>query len=680
MESLFSRTQQKRTNIPHSFVPTPPQKVFKVDSPSYPTNETKSKTVLDSLLENSSFKKEYEALQEKMGNSLYPLKAAETPILGREEELEQLQDKLRRRKAAPLLIGQAGTGKTSLVEEWVRRKNEEYNTGLGDQKVVVFSLSTGKLSADGIERLKIRVENLLPSLEDLEAKAKKIDSSVAFVLFIDEIHMIITQFGVGSKLGGDLLKQSLGRTPLRVIGATTRKEYQNTILPDEPLARRFQNIQIFELQREAVKVIARGWWKSFGEGHPAPKDAMLDYIFTANAMYRGEFAEPAKMIDTLDDCLAAIKNPLIENKVVTKDIVNRIFDKSYGINLSLKFDYEHVIGKISKKIKGQGYAIKRLGFILQALNYRLDPFSNKPLVTGLLTGPSGVGKTETIKQLAKNIYPDRDVFRQFDMTDYILESSESKFRNEIADFVSNERHAILLFDELEKAASNIQDLFMKFLEVGKVKASISTRENAEDEWEFSLKNCMIFATTNSGADIFNEESKFKRDVDYENDEEAMEELMRSLRSNLEANDWRPELLNRFDDILPYSGLSEQAYVEISSEKLEGLITRLKEVQGFEVVVPPDKEWKEVNDAYDFFGNEITIFVGAEKIDSGSPSQAGARKVAQYLGENGTLFRQIVDFRIKNPEIMKVRVGVTKKARIWDTANPTNGGKFYVEKF
>lgn len=676
MESLFSRTQQKRTNSTHSFVPTPSQK----GSPNYPKNSTSTKTVLESLLENSSFKKEYEDLQDRMGNSLYPLKAAETPILGREDELEQLQEKLRRRKAAPLLIGQAGTGKTSLVEEWVRRKNEEYVKGLDNQQIVVFSLSTGKLSADGIEQLKIRVENLLPSLEDLEAKAKKIDPRVTFVLFIDEIHMIVTQFGVGSKLGGDLLKQSLGRTSLRVIGATTRKEYQNTILPDEPLARRFQNIQIFELQQEAVKVIARGWWKSFGEGFPEPTDTMLDYIFTANAMYRDEFAEPAKMIDTLDDCLAAIKNPLVNDKIITKDVVNRIFDRSYGINLSLQFDYEHVIGEIKSKIKGQGYALKRLGFMLQAMNYRLDPFSNKPLTTGLITGPSGVGKSETIKQLAKNIYPDRDVFRQFDMTDYILESSEFKFRNEIANFVSNERHAILLFDELEKAAPNIQDLFMKFLDVGKVKASISTRENAEDEWEFSLKNCMIFATTNSGADIFNEEGKFKRDVNYEDDEDSMEELLRSLRGNLEANNWRPELLNRFDDILPYAGLSEQAYVEIASDKLENLITRLKEVQGFEVVVEPDKEWKTVNKSYDFYGNEITIFVGAEKIDSGSPSQAGARKVEQYLGENGILFRQIVDFRIKNPEIMKVRVGVTDNARIWDTANPTNGGKFYVKAF
>ena len=196
------------------------------------------------LLKNENFKEKFNKYNKSIADSLYVSNQQEHNVLGREDEIERLRG-IMERPLTPvaLLIGQAGTGKTALVQEFAKQsKLHNY---------VVLSLRLGTLGALDSGSLKNALANILNNLKTLQDEARVVleDDNFEIILFVDEIHMIVTIFGPGTKIGGDVLKDILTKPPIKVIGATTQREYDSTIATDKPLAERFKQIEIKELPK-----------------------------------------------------------------------------------------------------------------------------------------------------------------------------------------------------------------------------------------------------------------------------------------------------------------------------------------------------------------------------------------------------------------------------------------------
>lgn len=635
-----------------------------------PSNE-RDTNFLKALLKHQEFKAQYEQMMNALGQSLIVLEEADSPILDREKEMKQMIFKMNRPKnRVVLLLGQAGLGKTALVEEFIRVENEKWQKGETKDKHIVFSLELGKMAADGIDKLKVRLEGLIPRLKEIEQQAQKIDPNIKFTLFIDEVHTIITIFGVGTKIGGDLLKRTLARAPITVIAATTNKEYDNTIATDEPLARRFKPIQMKEVSPETVMKIAKSWWSQFE--FPIPSDDVLERVIRANALYRQEFAEPAKTLDILEDFIAHLK---LNGGSITMDVVNQIFYDSYSINLSLDFDYKEIYKKISKVIIGQPFAMESLRKMIQSLSMRLDPMSKKPLATVLMAGVSGTGKSETVKQLAAALYPTENVMLKINMPDYSTKQSEGAFRKRLGLFVRRMPNALILFDEFEKAHQNVQDAFLAILDDGEVSFEQVTREGDKETVTVSLKNTIVFATTNAGAKVFQNDAKYMSSTLA--DSFVTNELIATLKNHLLAMGWRPEMINRFSRILPYRDLTNDNYIEIAQAKLEKLF---KDIYYFRGVVfnamKPVEWWEDFNPTYHHVANDITLFTVRSK-RSANPSLGGARVIENCLGESGELFDTIIDTMLEYPDCKEFHVSVSKDAKIWDDGNSPKAGAYEV---
>ena len=220
---------------------------------------------------------EFNKYNASIGDSLQELAEQPQDVVGRDRELDLLEQVLTRPiTPIALLIGNAGVGKTAIVEEFVKRTNEG-RLGIRGVKYLVTSLALGELSALDRNKLQAAISNVLADLKNFEMKAQKalMDDEIRVLLFIDEVHMLVTIFGEGTKIGGDLAKDKLARAPIRVIAATTSREYDSTIAVDEPFAERFKRIEIQELDRSVVHDIARNWWSKVAVDCPAISDNVI---------------------------------------------------------------------------------------------------------------------------------------------------------------------------------------------------------------------------------------------------------------------------------------------------------------------------------------------------------------------------------------------------------------------
>lgn len=364
--------------------------------------------VADQLNNNRLFMEEYDKYNESIGNALRLLPEQKHEITGREMEIKLLNAVLERPLTpVALLLGQAGVGKTALVEEYVKRLNNNNlpNTGYD---YCLFALRVGQLASIGLEKLQSELSLILDHVKDLEAKANQLlgRDNIRFILFIDEVHMLVTIFGPGTKIGGDVMKDILARTPIRVIGATTKIEYDSTIAVDKPLSERFKVIELQELPTKTIEKIAMNWWKKHAPTKQMLPINIIKKIISANKIYRSDSAEPRKTLDILEDCVSYFKR---NNKMIDDEGVNNIFKQRYSINLAFEVRGDDVYNSLADNIYGQPHALYTLKRLLRQATFKVDLQSNKPIFTALFCGSTGVGKglllddyTPTINGFVKN--------------------------------------------------------------------------------------------------------------------------------------------------------------------------------------------------------------------------------------------------------------------------------------
>lgn len=475
------------------------------------------------------------------------------PLIGRKHEMERLVQILcRRRKNNPLLVGEAGVGKTALAEGLA---HQIVNGDIPDalKEAEVYALDMGSLLAGTKYRgdFEARVKSVLKQLEKIPHA----------ILFIDEIHTII---GAGSTSGGtmdasNLLKPALAKGSLRCIGATTYDEYRTIFDKDHALSRRFQKIDVVEPTVAETVQILRGLKPMFEGFHQVRyTQGALEAAAELSARYINERFLPDKAIDVMDEAGAAqrILPKSKQKKVIGKAQIETVIAKVARIpEKTVSHDDKQVLQFLGRDLKnmvyGQENAIDALVAAVKMSRSGLG-LPDKPIGSFLFSGPTGVGKTEVAKQLA---YSMGVPLQRFDMSEYMERHAVSRLIGAPPGYVGFEQggllteaankhpHCVLLLDEIEKAHPDIFNVLLQVMDAGKL-----TDNNGKSA---DFRNVILIMTTNAGAESLSRPSLgFTAKRERGDEMQAINKL------------FTPEFRNRLDAIIPFAPLSEPIIAKV----------------------------------------------------------------------------------------------------------------------
>ncbi len=503
------------------------------------------------------------------------------PLIGRQKEVDRtIQILCRRSKNNPLYVGDPGVGKTAIAEGLAKKIVEgQVPDVLKD--AVIYSLDMGSLLAGTRYRgdFEERIKQVLTELE-------KIDGAI---LFIDEIHTVI---GAGATSGGamdasNLLKPSLSSGALRCIGSTTYKEYRNHFEKDRALVRRFQKIDVYEPTNDETIEILKGL-KSYYEDHHkiAYTDEALKAAVELSAKYIGDRKLPDKAIDIIDE-VGAAQMLLPEDKrkkvIDVADIEAVVAIVARIPAKSLSKDDKTVLKNLERDLKtmvfDQEAAIQTLVNAIKLSRAGLRD-ADKPIGCFLFSGPTGVGKTEIAKQLAKTMGIE---LSRFDMSEYMERHSVSRLIGSppgyvgfdqgglLTDKVDQQPHCVLLLDEIEKAHPDIYNILLQVMDHGKL-----TDNNGK---VVDFRNVILIMTTNAGAaELARAPIGFERDVRVDEDKEAINRM------------FTPEFRNRLDAIVPFKALARETMVKVVDKFIAQMEAQLTEKHVTVQITDAAREW------------------------------------------------------------------------------------------
>ncbi len=491
------------------------------------------------------------------------------PLIGRELEVERVVQVLcRRRKNNPLLVGEAGVGKTAIAEglAWRITQGEVPEILL---ESVVFSLDIGALLAGTKYRGDFE--------QRLKGVLKELKKNKHAVLFVDEIHTLI---GAGAASGGtldasNLLKPALANGQLKCIGATTFTEYRGVFEKDAALSRRFQKIDVSEPSVEQTVEILKGL-KSRFEEHHSVKYAVNALVAAAelSAKYINDRHLPDKAIDVIDEA-GAEQRILPKNKqkkTISKAEIEEIVAKIARVPVqSVSSDDRSKLKNLDRDLKavvfGQDPALDALAAAVKMARAGLGK-PDKPIGSFLFSGPTGVGKTEAARQLAFILGID---LIRFDMSEYMERHAVSRLIGAppgyvgfdqgglLTEAVTKKPHAVLLMDEIEKAHPDIFNVLLQVMDHG------SLTDNNGRKADF--RNVIIIMTTNAGAEAMN-----KTVMGFTNKREQGDEMGDIKRL------FTPEFRNRLDATISFKSLDEQIILQVVDKfllQLEGQLDEKK---------------------------------------------------------------------------------------------------------
>lgn len=489
------------------------------------------------------------------------------PLIGREKEVERvIQILCRRRKNNPLLVGEAGVGKTAIAEGLARRITE------GDVPVVlayhqVYALDMGALLAGTKYRGDFE--------QRFKAVLKQLVDNPKAILFIDEIHTLI---GAGAASGGtldasNLLKPMLSAGRLKCIGATTYNEYRGIFEKDHALSRRFQKIEVSEPSIEETVAILRGLKSRYEKHHNVKYTAgALTAAAELSARFIGDRHLPDKAIDVIDEAGAAqrILPKSKQRKIIGKHEIEDIIAKIARIpSQSISTDDRNKLKTLDRDLKsivfGQDAAIDALTAAIKMTRSGLGN-PQKPIGSFLFSGPTGVGKTEVARQLA---YILGVPLHRFDMSEYMERHAVSRLIGAPPGYVGFEQgglltetiikqpHSVLLLDEIEKAHPDIFNVLLQVMDHGTL-----TDNNGR---KADFRNVIIIMTTNAGA-----ESLTRSMIGFAKSARTGDEMVEIKRL------FTPEFRNRLDAIISFVSLSKEIILRVTDKFLMQLEAQLHE--------------------------------------------------------------------------------------------------------
>ena len=519
------------------------------------------------------------------------------PVIGRNKEIQETAEILARRtKNNPVLVGDAGVGKTAVVEGLAQAiVNGDVPAAIKNKEIISIDISGLEAGTQYRGSFEENIQNLI----------KEVKAAGNIILFFDEIHQILgagsTGDGQGSKGLADILKPALSRGEMTVIGATTQDEYRNTIMKNAALARRFNEVKVNAPSPEDTFKILQGIRPLYEAHHNIElPDAVLKAAVDYSVQYIPQRSLPDKAIDLIDVTAAhlASQHPVTDIKTLEADIADA---KAKQEEFAQKEDYESAINekmriqklqeeidkhtdnqKVVAKVNDVAEAVERMTGIpvsqmgasdierLKDMKTRLQAHvigqdkaveavskairrnragfdeGNRPIGSFLFVGPTGVGKTELAKQLALDMFGNKDAIIRLDMSEYSDRTAVSKLIGATAGYVGYEDnsntltervrrnpYSIVLFDEIEKADPQVITLLLQVLDDGRLTDGQGNTVN--------FKNTVIIATSNAGFG-------YGSDNDDENKVDVMDRI---------APFFRPEFLNRFNAVIEFNQLSKE---------------------------------------------------------------------------------------------------------------------------
>ena len=519
------------------------------------------------------------------------------PVIGRNKEIQETAEILARRtKNNPVLVGDAGVGKTAVVEGLAQAiVNGDVPAAIKNKEIISIDISGLEAGTQYRGSFEENIQNLI----------KEVKAAGNIILFFDEIHQILgagsTGDGQGSKGLADILKPALSRGEMTVIGATTQDEYRNTIMKNAALARRFNEVKVNAPSPEDTFKILQGIRPLYEAHHNIElPDAVLKAAVDYSVQYIPQRSLPDKAIDLIDVTAAhlASQHPVTDIKTLEADIAEA---KAKQEEFAQKEDYESAINekmriqklqeeidnhtenqKVVAQVNDVAEAVERMTGIpvsqmgasdierLKDMKSRLQAHvigqdkaveavskairrnragfdeGNRPIGSFLFVGPTGVGKTELAKQLALDMFGNKDAIIRLDMSEYSDRTAVSKLigatagyigyednSNTLTERVRRNPYSIVLFDEIEKADPQVITLLLQVLDDGRLTDGQGNTVN--------FKNTVIIATSNAGFG-------YGSDNDDENKVDVMERI---------APFFRPEFLNRFNAVIEFNQLSKE---------------------------------------------------------------------------------------------------------------------------
>ncbi|EZX15859.1 ATP-dependent Clp protease ATP-binding subunit [Mammaliicoccus fleurettii] len=590
------------------------------------------------------------------------------PVIGRDKEIQETAEVLSRRtKNNPILVGEAGVGKTAIVEGLAQAiVKGNVPSSIKDKEVIsidISSLEAGTQYRGAFE-------------ENIQKLVEAVKEEKNIVLFFDEIHQIIGSGSTGSDSGSkglsDIIKPALSRGEISIIGATTQDEYRNNILKDAALARRFNEVLVNEPNADDTVNILKGIREKFEEHHHVElPDDVLKACVDLSIQYIPQRLLPDKAIDVLDITAAHLsaQSPAVDKVEIEKRIAQLQDDKSKAVSNEEYKEADKVqkeIKELEDKLKNSNGAhntkatvkdvsdsIERLTGIpvsqmdasdierLKKINKRLkdkiigqdravDLVSrairrnragfdegNRPIGSFLFVGPTGVGKTELAKQLAIDLFGNKDALIRLDMSEYSDQTAVSKMigttagyvgyddnSNTLTEKVRRNPYSVILFDEIEKAHPQILTLLLQVMDDGNLTDGQGNVIN--------FKNTIIICTSNAGFGDGNEEF-----------DDIMDEMKKF---------FRPEFLNRFNGIVKFEHLGKDALQDIVNLLLED-VQKTLDKKGITMDVTQDvKDWL---------------------IDKGYDEQMGARPLRRVVEQE--VRDKITDYYLDHTDVKHVDI-------------------------
>ena len=520
------------------------------------------------------------------------------PVIGRNKEIQETSEILSRRtKNNPVLVGDAGVGKTAVVEGLAQAiVNGDVPAAIKNKEIISIDISGLEAGTQYRGSFEENIQNLVNEVKE----------AGNIILFFDEIHQILgagsTGDGQGSKGLADILKPALSRGELTVIGATTQDEYRNTILKNAALARRFNEVKVNAPSAEDTFKILQGIRELYQQHHNVVlPDEVLKAAVDYSVQYIPQRSLPDKAIDLVDVTAAhlAAQHPVtdvhaveheIEEEKAKQEVAAAKEDYEAALNAKIRIEelekqianhtedhkvtatvndvaesVERMTGipvsqmgatdierlkdmghRLQTKVIGQDKAVEAVAKAIRRNRAGFDE-GNRPIGSFLFVGPTGVGKTELAKQLALDMFGTKDAIIRLDMSEYSDRTAVSKLigttagyvgyddnNNTLTERVRRNPYSIVLLDEIEKADPQVITLLLQVLDDGRLTDGQGNTVN--------FKNTVIIATSNAG---FGYEANLTEDADKP-------ELMDRLKPF-----FRPEFLNRFNAVIEFSHLSKE---------------------------------------------------------------------------------------------------------------------------
>jgi ATP-dependent Clp protease ATP-binding subunit ClpC len=494
-----------------------------------------------------------------------------SPVIGRETEIEQLIEVLiRQGKNSALLLGQAGVGKTAIIEGLAQKVNaREVPNKLHNCRLVELNLASLLAGTTFRGEFEERIQNIIRELE----------ANQGIVLVIDEFHALI---GTGKTASGgpdavSILKPPLARGDITCIGITTSEDFTRYIETDDALVRRFQKVIVEEPTSDTVAEILHSISPSYSEHHNVQiSDDILMAVIHLSHQYLPTLRFPDKAIDVLGKACARAE--LHGIPAISPESVAEIISELSGVPIgNLSINHKEKLAALEKTINqeviGQEEAVKGVTQAVQMAYLGLrDP--RRPMGIFMFVGPSGVGKTELARSLARNLFGNEKALIRFDMSEYAERINMSRLIGSAPGYIGHEEpgqltqalrdhpHSIILFDEIEKACSDVFDLFLQLFDEGRLTDSHGRLADGRHSFFIMTSNLSIsnMETKEGGFGFL---GQLKR--------QSSQQDIRTIK-----NFFRPELLNRIDQIIYFRSLDEDDLIEIAKLELMRLVARLKE--------------------------------------------------------------------------------------------------------